>query len=358
MKDRWRKLKRISSLAKEHTFLATCALCVLVCVLLCIGFLVHYLCTAYAYKLENKISVNENYTAVHFTDENFEIAVRHALGKPTGDIYAEDLQMMNTLSITNQLQLTDLSDIKLFPRLTNLTILGCSVFDITPISSLKYLENVNLSKNKIIDFSPLCSLGFLKTINLSFNNISQIPTQIQSLGNLTDLNISNNRVININSLINNNNLINLYIRGNKLTEVPDLGKMHSLTIADFGDNTISRIASLEDVVVLQKLNIDNNILSDISFLLNQKSLIYLDISNNDIGNISALQTCDNLETLALRGVHEFDLTPLQKITKFNSIYLDESFDRKNIDFMVGNFKTGDLETKRYLVTKKNTVESK
>ena len=51
------------------------------------------------------------------------------------------------------------------------------------------------------------------------------------------------------------------------------------------------------------------------------------------------------------------LEPLKKIPTFNSIYLDYSFDRSAVDFMINNFKTGDLTTVIYLCGKRNRLIS-
>ena len=42
---------------------------------------------------------------------------------------------------------------------------------------------------------------------------------------------------------------------------------------------------------------------------------------------------------------------LENLHNFNTIYLDNDFDRSQIDFMIGNFKNGDEKTKQYLLDK-------
>ena len=83
----------------------------------------------------------------------------------------------------------------------------------------------------------------------------------------------------------------------------------------------------------------------------------MDLSNNDIAEISALATCQKLESLTLFGVKTFDLSPLAKLPKFNSLYLDYGFQREGaIDFISEHFKTGDRATVLYIVSRNNMIE--
>lgn len=351
MKERWRRLNKISAWAKKHTFLAACAFAILVCVLICVGFVVNYLCSS---AMEIEIG---GLTPAEFTNENFEIAVRQYLAKPEGDIYVEDLYGMRTLSLSTQPLLTDLTDLKLFPNLTALTISNCAVYDVKPVEGLQYLETLNLSRNKIRDISPLFNLERLKSLDVSNNNISEIPNGISRLTMLTNLDLLNNRISDVTPLMGSSSLLTLNLRGNRLTELPDMSSLKSLIKADFGNNSISSIEPVDGMESLQILLADGNLLGNIDFLNGQPTLIEVDLSYNDIKDISALTTCPKLESLAFYGVETFDLSPLEQLPRFNSLYLDDNFKRKGtIDFMFGRFKAGDRATVLYIISRNNMIE--
>lgn len=351
MKEKWRRLNKISAWAKKHTFLAACAFAILVCVLVCIGFVVNYLCST---ALQIDIG---GFTVAEFSDENFEIAVRQFLVKPEGYLYIEELHGMKTLTLTTKPLLTDLSDLRFFPNLTTLTISNCSVYDVLPIGELKYLETLNLPKNKIKDITPLYQLERLKVLDLSNNNVSYISSEIANLKMMTDLNLGSNRISDVTPLLGNYNLINLLLRNNRLTKLPDMSSLTSLIKADFGNNAISFIEPIAGMDNLQTLIVDGNLLDNINFMKNQQHLIEVDLSYNDIKDITMLTTCPNLESLAFYGVEIFDLSPLEQLPKFNSLYLDDNYQRKgNIDFMFGRFKAGDRATVLYIVSRNNMIE--
>lgn len=355
MKERWERLKKISAWSKKHSFLAVCAFCVLVCILICIGFFINYLCS-----LGSTQTVDDDksgYTIVSFSDPEFEAAVRSVLSRPEGDIYEEELCEMTSLTITNQPALSDIEDIRLFPNLTSLRISGCCVYDVSPVAALKYLETLNLSGNKIKDIEPLFDIESLSVLDVSNNNISRIPDDINRLNYLQQLYISDNQISDIQCLSNNSSLTALYIQKNKLTEVPDLSGMELLQTADFSQNAISTVAPMAGLKSIESLSFSSNCLNNIDFLLNQMSLQQVNISYNNIQDISALSTCLNFETLVLYGVEEFDLTPLHSLDHFNSIYVDQCFDRSNIDFLIDHFRTGDKETIHYIISKRNMIEN-
>ena len=351
MKDKWKRLNKISAWAKKHTFLATCAFAILVCLLICISFVVNFLCSTVI-----QVEIG-GLTAAEFSDDNFELAVRQYLSRPEGDLYIEDMYSMKTLSLSAHPLLTNLADLTFFPNLTTLTISNCAVYDVTPVGKLQYLETLNLPRNRITDITPLYSLERLKVLDLSYNNISKVTEEIGSLEMLTDLSLDDNRIRDINPLLGNENLVMLNLRNNRLSKLPDMSSLKSLVRADFGLNALTEIAPISNMRSIQTFIVDGNLLDSIDFLRDQLTLIEVDLSKNDISDISALTTCPNLESLTFYGVQRFDLTPLEQLPKFNSLFLDDNFERVGrIDFLFGQFKTGDMATVVYIVSRNNLIE--
>jgi hypothetical protein len=96
---------------------------------------------------------------VVFPDPNLEQAIRQAIGKPTGDIYADDLLGLTHLSALSK----RLSDDP--PGLTHLSV----VSNISDLSGLEYctaLDSLGISYSNIADLSPLAGLTNLTGLNL------------------------------------------------------------------------------------------------------------------------------------------------------------------------------------------------
>ena len=97
---------------------------------------------------------------------------------------------------SKQYQLSDISAIGSFKRLTTLSLRNQNVSDTTPLKGLSLLNLLDLSNNKIVDVSPLTSLTGLKSLNLSNNQIKDILplTGLTSLKNGLGLNAQNQTV--------------------------------------------------------------------------------------------------------------------------------------------------------------------
>ena len=94
---------------------------------------------------------------VSFPDVNLEIAVREALGRPTGEITADDLARLRELSAFAGI-ITDLSELEYAINLTRVELLGNQIIDISPLINLTNLTELSLGNNQIADLAPLADL--------------------------------------------------------------------------------------------------------------------------------------------------------------------------------------------------------
>ena len=93
-------------------------------------------------------------TAVNFPDPNLERAVRYAVDKPKGRIYAPDLEGLTSLSATSQ-YITNLTGLQYCVNLAKLDLSENQIPDISPLASLTNLTELRLGYNQISDVSPL-----------------------------------------------------------------------------------------------------------------------------------------------------------------------------------------------------------
>jgi C1A family cysteine protease/transcriptional regulator CtsR len=202
--------------------------------------------------------------AVTFLDPNLEAVVREAISKPTGPIYASDLEGLTSLN-AHERNITDITGLE---HCTNLKLLG-------------------LWSNNISDIAPLANLTNLTMLGLWSNNINNIAP-LGNLTNLTFLNLWNINISDIAPLANLTNLTTLSLGGNQISDITPLGNLTNLTYLDVGGNQISDIAPLGNLTNLTSLGLWSNNINDITPLGNLTNLTSLNLWSNNISDIGPL----------------------------------------------------------------------
>ena len=105
---------------------------------------------------------------IRFADQRIRLAAQLICGTD-GELYAEDLAGLKSLSVTGAATLEDLRN---FPDLEELSATYGTVSDLTPLSDMTKLKSLNLSHNRIRDVSPLAGLEKLDKLDLSVNMIA------------------------------------------------------------------------------------------------------------------------------------------------------------------------------------------
>ncbi len=138
---------------------------------------------------------------ITFPDANLKAAVRDAIGKPTGDIYASDLDGLTSLDASSR-NIVDLTGLQCCANLTELRLYRNSISDISALSGLTNLTELELWGNSINDISALSGLTNLTLLWLESNNISDINA-LSGLTNLTVLSLNDNSISDISALRTN-----------------------------------------------------------------------------------------------------------------------------------------------------------
>ncbi|MDR0286854.1 MAG: leucine-rich repeat domain-containing protein [Clostridiales bacterium] len=319
-------IRKTREFKQGHPFILMNLICVFTVALITVIYLINF-------NLSDDIDDHrwESYVSNHgliFEDEAFEKAVFKQLGFSSSKMNKDYIKEITYLEIIDDSQVENLSDLKFFTSLEYLKIVNCNVSDISPIVNLKNLIVLDLSGNGISDVTPL---GEIK--------------KLQALA------IRENKINNADALGKIQHLINLDISFNKIKSVDFIENNKNIEILNAGHNKISTLKSLNKLKYLTDLLLDTNKIEDIDFMKNNKTIKVLNISHNHVKDLSPLLTCKAFEELRLYGVKYVDLSPLQKIESFNSIYLSKYFDRSQIDFLIGNFKNADRFSKVYLIEK-------
>ncbi len=118
---------------------------------------------------------------------------------------------------TQNIQITDLSGLKLTPYLKKLCISNTSIDNLDGIENLNFLNELIVPKNQIKNLYPVFFLKNLKVLDVSYNQISYLFPLFRS--NLEVLYCSHNKIKSLDGLENAQNLKIIDASYNKLTEL-------------------------------------------------------------------------------------------------------------------------------------------
>ena len=118
---------------------------------------------------------------INFRDRNLELAVRRAIFMPEGRIHQSSIEWLMSIDVSEQ-GITDIGGLENFYNLSDLSLWGNKVSDLTPISGLTKLTTLTLYMNQISDIKVLAGLPNLTYISLWNNKISDISPLVQNQG--------------------------------------------------------------------------------------------------------------------------------------------------------------------------------
>lgn len=245
-----------------------------------------------------------------------------------------NIDYLSVLKSLRHLERLNLSNCNLNYIPENLPIsMKCIDFDnnnISQISNLAYLtklETFNIRNNKLKELNNLPNS--IVEINASNNKITRIGNLIKNYIKLKKLDISNCEIDTLNSKLPLN-LKMLFINGNNISKILDLGYLKKLKILDISNNNLfdiynlprsiieldasyNNIKKLDDVLdnypKLERLNVSDNSITNIN---RSKNIKILNCMNNKLKYIGYF---DNIEKLNCTNNKITKLTVLPKLTE-------------------------------------------
>lgn len=235
-----------------------------------------------------------------------------------------------------QLKIRSLEDLNL-PRFKKLTTLclrqnlieSISEVEVLPVDTLVDLDFYD---NRIKHISSnVNTLVNLKNLDLSFNIIKHIKN-IDNLTQLENLYFVQNKISKIENLSTLTNLKNLELGGNKIESIhPDsfkgLDKVEEIWL---GKNAIPRLINLHHLKSLKVLSIQGNRLKKIEGLEQLEHLEELYVSNNHIAKIEGLEKNTKLKILDVTSNKITKIENLNMLTELTDIWA--SFNQIDQDF--------------------------
>ncbi|CAL6087233.1 leucine-rich_repeat domain-containing protein [Hexamita inflata] len=174
--------------------------------------------------------------------------------------------------------------LKFMSTLTELSIIGCYLDDLSSISDLVGIKVLKLNKNRLTSLRPLQNLVNMHVLYVFENMIASLDG-IQYMTELVSLQVSNNRLASIMQVQNMKKLQILKANLNQIKDISPLRDLTRLQHLSLKGNRISSIQSLKYLTELQFLCLDNNriLQSDELFVFSFFPLLQdLSIYNNPV----------------------------------------------------------------------------
>ena len=312
---------------------------------------------------------------VHFTDTNFELALRDQLGF-AGDriIYSNELWEVKEFKLPSTV--TDYGDLKWLPNLESLTIKNGNFTTLESIGQLSKLHTLYISDSVVSsqDQRVIAGLPSLTCLTLRNCQLSTIAN-LKSATRLSYLDLGNNTIRDLSSLSAMKGLTKLYldhnavislevishltmlevldVSFNSLATTSHLSTLTSLTNLNISNNGLMNLEGIERLTSLQQFNASHNNLVSIDLLAGASTLKYLDASYNTILDVGILSGMNELEELyishneitalpqfgkdsklwTINAEHNLisSLDPLSKLHHLSYVYMDYNANIKSVD---------------------------
>ncbi len=258
---------------------------------------------------------------VNIPDANLLAAVRTAIPKPSGPIYASDVSPLTYLTAINVANLTGL---QYFDHLTLLTLQG-TFTDLSPLSGLDKLQALNLvNDTSLTNLSPLAALTGLEALNFNGDTSLANLSPLSGLTNLLTLALIGDAVSDVGALVTNSGLgvgDSVDLTTNPLSvnavvnQIPILqGRGVTVTYNAYTPTpTITATpfaVTFPDANLLAKVRLAIAKPTGTIFSTDLAGFTTLSASNASIADLTGLQYCAALQTILLDHNSITSLTPL------------------------------------------------
>ena len=262
-------------------------------------------------------------------DANLRAKVREALGLAPGDVLTQQaMQDLTELDASlprggpASVEISNLTGLEHATQLTELSLGGNDIIDISVLSGLTQLTSLDLWGNDIIDVSVLSGLTQLTWLSLNGNFAVSDVSPLSSLTQLTELYLMNTKIVDISPLSGLTRLTVLYLSSNEVVDISPLSGLTQLTRLDLSGNSVSDVSVLSGLTQLAGLYLRWNDIVDISPLSGLTQLTRLDLVSNGLSDISVLSGLTQLTWLSLNGNFAVsDVSPLSSLTQLTELYL-------------------------------------
>jgi Leucine-rich repeat (LRR) protein len=237
-----------------------------------------------------------------------------------------------SLELTGNHEIKDFSFLEKLPKLQKLYLSDTGITEIpSEVAKLGELTTLFLGKNAIKDFSLLASLPKLVDLGLEEMSLRKIPDEVLAISDLRILGLYGNSIASIASLKKLPKLEELYVASNNLKKIPkELKKLSALRKLDIMHNyklsdwsVVGELAQLEELMMTNAHDIER-LPAEIFELPNLRSLtirIHWNASSDPLEGLNRIDKLEHLEQLSLhsKGITRLPdgFASLKKLEKLN-----------------------------------------
>lgn len=245
--------------------------------------------------------------------------------------FLTELTALETLDLNGCLLSSDaVSYIGSVSSLTSLSLSGCGISNIQPLSALSELTVLDLSQNSISDISALSELKKLTALDLHSNAVSSLSA-LKNASDLTELDISENNVSDLAPLAGCTKLETLRAEGNRITSVSVLSAMPKLVTFTASKNAITDISPLAVCTKLSRLELAENSLTSVDALSSLVNVTYLDIRRNEITALPTLESTAHLQQFYASYNQLEDISMLKGLPELTYVDVDYNENVEDIE---------------------------
>ena len=246
------------------------------------------------------------------------------------DLLQEVTQLYALSNLTlSGLGLRDISPLSALGGLTVLDLSGNSISDIRPLASLTQLRSLYLDGNPIADFSPLYGLSGLTTLSIRGIEIGEealaaLSAALPNCAIHSEDAVESVREITLGGSTFPADVSVLDLSNRGLTDISALSVCRELKRLDLTGNQISDLSPLIDLPGLEELIIKDNLITDLRPLMSLTELKRVNAEGNGVSSTVALGTLTALKELHLAGNPIRDFSGLARLSALETLGLEET----------------------------------
>lgn len=263
------------------------------------------------------------------------------------------LENLTNLSL-NGCGLEDVSALAGCEKLTTLSLEDNAIEDISPLSGLRSLRALYLSGNSLGALEPLYGLDGLATLDIRGREITDeeleaLQSELPGCTILTDEPIESVEEITLGGQTFTSDVTRLELVGAGVTDISALAVctrleyldvsynreidsisvvagMPNLRVLDFTETNVSSLSPILALTELEVLWLRNTKVTNISALSGHTSITELELSGNDIEDYSPLLSLTGLGSLILSdaGLEDYDLEILKQMTWLDRLHIENN----------------------------------
>lgn len=250
-------------------------------------------------------------TTISLTDCTFEKELNSLAG----------LKQVNSLTITNPVNLTDYSFVESMTGLHTLKLSGCTITGEMNLENLT-LTSMDLSRNEKLSSLKNVSVEKLREVTISDTGISDISF-LAGCENLTIIRADNSKITDINALAEMEKLKEIDFSGCRLVPVNKDFLSLSLEIIEINNTGLTDLKAFENMTVVKNLGISGNKITDATMISKSAAkLTELKADGNPLNDetLQDIAKCTGITVLSLNNVELDDLMICKDMTEIKEIY--------------------------------------